>query len=252
MSSSKRAAQQYESEVDDSDSGDAASNSEESAESSGSESEAENTKTTTKKSRKSDKTGKKAGSGKRSREEVDVETPRKKSKSDKISGGKKSAKDIQLEQPTCVILKPSALEKNLEYTILQDIQNHYPEITFILSKLVPYVSEPLARRHYFDLREKFHYETAVAQLMSPPGIKVFIATGPNARKKLRKFIGDAINPARGTLRDKYKGLNDRDNLIHCSDSKEASDREFEVWFQALAYRFNGLSGFVKDMYVLEL
>ena len=131
-----------------------------------------------------------------------------------------------LEQ-TLSIIKPDAVERNLQDKIKQDFQNKGFEI--IKEKKI-HISKEEAERFYKVHESKPFYNDLCAYLSSGP-IIVMTLQKENAVMDNRKLMG-ATNPEEaeeGTLRKKY-GISIDKNSVHGSDSIQNAKIELDFFF----------------------
>ena len=132
----------------------------------------------------------------------------------------------KLEQ-TLSIIKPDAVERNLQDQIKQEFINKGFEI--IKEKKI-HISKEEAESFYKVHETKPFYNDLCTYLSSGP-IVVMILQRENAVTDNRKLMG-ATNPAdaeEGTLRKKY-GISIDKNSVHGSDSPENAKIELDFFF----------------------
>ena len=130
-------------------------------------------------------------------------------------------------QQTLSIIKPDAVERNLQDQIKQEFMNKGFEI--IKEKKI-HISKEEAERFYKVHETKPFYKDLCAYLSSGP-IVVMTLQRENAVMENRKLMG-ATNPVdaeEGTLRKKY-GISIDKNSVHGSDSLENAKIELEFFF----------------------
>jgi len=130
-------------------------------------------------------------------------------------------------QQTLSIIKPDAVERNLQDQIKKDFKNNGFEI--IKEKKI-HISKEEAERFYKVHETKPFYNDLCAYLSSGP-IVVMILERDNAVMENRKLMG-ATNPTEaedGTLRKKY-GISIDKNSVHGSDSLENAKIELDFFF----------------------
>ena len=130
-------------------------------------------------------------------------------------------------QQTLSIIKPDAVERNLQDQIKKDFKNNGFEI--IKEKKI-HISKEEAERFYKVHETKPFYNDLCAYLSSGP-IVVMTLERDNAVMENRKLMG-ATNPTEaedGTLRKKY-GISIDKNSVHGSDSLENAKIELEFFF----------------------
>ena len=130
-------------------------------------------------------------------------------------------------QQTLSIIKPDAVERNLQDQIKQEFMNKGFEI--IKEKKI-HISKEEAERFYKVHESKPFYNDLCAYLSSGP-IVVMTLQRENAVMENRKLMG-ATNPENaeeGTLRKKY-GISIDKNSVHGSDSPENAKIELDFFF----------------------
>ena len=130
-------------------------------------------------------------------------------------------------EQTLSIIKPDAVERNLQDQIKQDFINNGFEI--IKEKKI-HISKQEAERFYKVHESKPFYNDLCAYLSSGP-IIVMTLQRENAVMENRKLMG-ATNPTEakeGTLRKKY-GISIDKNSVHGSDSLENAKIELDFFF----------------------
>ena len=130
-------------------------------------------------------------------------------------------------EQTLSIIKPDAVERNLQDQIKQEFINKGFEI--IKEKKI-HISKEEAESFYKVHESKPFYKDLCAYLSSGP-IVVMILQRQNAVMENRKLMG-ATNPAdaeEGTLRKKY-GISIDKNSVHGSDSLENAKIEIDFFF----------------------
>jgi len=130
-------------------------------------------------------------------------------------------------EQTLSIIKPDAVERNLQDQIKQEFINKGFEI--IKEKKI-HISKEEAERFYKVHESKPFYNDLCNYLSSGP-IVVMTLQRENAVVENRKLMG-ATNPAdadEGTLRKKY-GISIDKNSVHGSDSLENAKIELDFFF----------------------
>ena len=131
-------------------------------------------------------------------------------------------------EKTLSIIKPDAVERNLENKIKDFIQNK--NLKIIKSKKVK-ISKEEASEFYKVHQTKPFYNDLCAYLSSGP-IYVMVLEGKNAVLKNREIMGatDPLKAEEGTLRKLY-GLSIDKNSVHGSDSVENAKIEIDFFFK---------------------
>ncbi len=130
-------------------------------------------------------------------------------------------------EQTLSIIKPDAVERNLQDQIKQEFINKGFEI--IKEKKI-HISKEEAERFYKVHESKPFYNDLCTYLSSGP-IVVMTLQRENAIAENRKLMG-ATNPSdadNGTLRKKY-GISIDKNSVHGSDSPENAKIELDFFF----------------------
>ena len=130
-------------------------------------------------------------------------------------------------EKTLSIIKPDAVERNLQDQIKQEFKNKGFEI--IKEKKI-HISKEEAERFYKVHESKSFYNDLCTYLSSGP-IVVMTLQRENAVMENRKLMG-ATNPAdaeEGTLRKKF-GISIDKNSVHGSDSLENAKIELDFFF----------------------
>ena len=132
-----------------------------------------------------------------------------------------------LEQ-TLSIIKPDAVERNLENEIKEMFKNNG---FLILKEKKIQIEKSEAEKFYKVHETKPFYNDLCAYLSSGP-IVVMILEKNNAVLDNRKLMGatDPKNAEEGTIRKKY-GISIDKNSIHGSDSIENANIEIEFFFK---------------------
>ena len=131
-------------------------------------------------------------------------------------------------EQTLSIIKPDAVERNLQDQIKQEFTNKGFKI--IKEKKI-HISKEEAERFYKVHESKPFYNDLCAYLSSGP-IIVMTLQKENAVMDNRKLMG-ATNPVdaeEGTLRKKY-GISIDKNSVHGSDSPENAKIELDFFFK---------------------
>ena len=132
-----------------------------------------------------------------------------------------------LEQ-TLSIIKPDAVERNLEEKIKNFFQNN--NLKILKAKKVKITKEE-ASEFYKVHQTKPFYDELCSYLSSGP-IIVMILEGENAVSKNRQLMGntDPNKAEEGTIRKMY-GISIGKNSIHGSDSLENGKTEIDFFFK---------------------
>jgi len=130
-------------------------------------------------------------------------------------------------QQTLSIIKPDAVERNLENKIKLFFEKK--NLKIIKSKKVKITKEE-ASEFYKAHQTKSFYDDLCNYLSSGP-IVVMILEGEDAISKNREFMGatDPLKAEEGTLRKMY-GISIDKNSVHGSDSSETAKTEINLFF----------------------
>ena len=131
-------------------------------------------------------------------------------------------------EQTLSIIKPDAVERNLESKIKSFFEKNNLKIT--KSKKVK-ISKEEASEFYKVHQTKPFYEALCNYLSSGP-IIVMVLEGENAVLKNRELMGatDPLKAEEGTLRKMY-GVSIDKNSVHGSDSLENGKSEINFFFK---------------------
>ena len=131
-------------------------------------------------------------------------------------------------QQTLSIIKPDAVERNLQ----EEIKNEFKKNGFsIVKEKKIHISKSEAEQFYKVHQTKPFYNDLCAYLSSGP-IMVMVLEKDNAVLDNRQLMG-ATNPKEaeeGTLRKKY-GISIDKNSVHGSDSVENAKIEIDFFFR---------------------
>ena len=129
-----------------------------------------------------------------------------------------------------VIIKPDAIARKLVGRIFQRLED---KGLFISAMRMEHLSWEQAKELYKEHKNKEWFTDQLKFMTSGRVIlmKVMIPhVDADASMVIRNLMGDYGPYGQpGTIRGDF-GLGVRMNLIHCSDSKEAAERELEIFF----------------------
>jgi len=133
-----------------------------------------------------------------------------------------------MTEETLSIIKPDAVERNLEEKIKEKFQKENLEI--VKSKKIQ-ISKDEAAEFYKVHQTKPFYDKLCSYLSSGP-IVVMVLKGKNAIQSNRKIMGatDPQKASDGTLRKLY-GISIDKNSVHGSDSLENAKKEINFFFK---------------------
>jgi len=132
------------------------------------------------------------------------------------------------EERTLSIIKPDAVERNLENNIKNFFSNN--SLRIVDSKKIQITKEE-AEEFYKVHQSKPFYNDLCSYLSSGP-IVVIILEGQNAISENRRLMGatDPKKAEKGTLRFLY-GISIDKNSIHGSDSLDNAKKEIDFFFK---------------------
>ena len=132
------------------------------------------------------------------------------------------------EERTLSIIKPDAVERNLENNIKNFFSNN--NLRIVDSKKIQITKEE-AEEFYKVHQSKPFYNDLCSYLSSGP-IVVIILEGQNAISENRRLMGatDPQKAEKGTLRFNY-GISIDKNSVHGSDSLDNAKKEIDFFFK---------------------
>ena len=132
------------------------------------------------------------------------------------------------EERTLSIIKPDAVERNLENNIKNFFSNN--SLRIVDSKKIQITKEE-AEEFYKVHQSKPFYNDLCSYLSSGP-IVVIILEGQNAINENRRLMGatDPKKAEKGTLRFLY-GISIDKNSVHGSDSLDNAKKEIDFFFK---------------------
>ena len=132
------------------------------------------------------------------------------------------------EERTLSIIKPDAVERNLENNIRNFFSNN--SLRIVDSKKIQITKEE-AEEFYKVHQSKPFYNDLCSYLSSGP-IVVIILEGQNAISENRRLMGatDPKKAEKGTLRFLY-GVSIDKNSVHGSDSLDNAKKEIDFFFK---------------------
>ena len=132
-----------------------------------------------------------------------------------------------LEQ-TLSIIKPDAIERNLE----KEIKNQFVNKGFKIVKEKKIMLEKSEAEEFYKVHQTKPFYNDLCEYLSSGPIVVMILEKENAIQENRSLMG-ATNPKEavdGTIRKKY-GISIDKNSVHGSDSSENAEREINFFFK---------------------
>ena len=133
------------------------------------------------------------------------------------------------EERTLSIIKPDAVERNLENNIKNFFSNN--SLRIVDSKKIQITKEE-AEEFYKVHQSKPFYNDLCSYLSSGP-IMVIILEGQNAIKENRRLMGatDPKKAEKGTIRSLY-GISIDKNSVHGSDNLDNAKKEIDFFFKS--------------------
>jgi nucleoside-diphosphate kinase len=143
---------------------------------------------------------------------------------------------------TLVLLKPDAVARGLAGRLIQRFED--AGIKIVGTKMVR-MDADLAKRHYFDLEERFGksvFDVTAGFMQSGPVIALALE-GAEVVTNVRKLVGVTFpsQAAPGTIRGDFAHMSKAysearstvvANLIHASGNVEEAKYEVDLWFSA--------------------
>ena len=132
-----------------------------------------------------------------------------------------------LEQ-TLSIIKPDAIERNLE----KEIKNQFVNKGFTIVKEKKIMLEKSEAEEFYKVHQTKPFYNDLCEYLSSGPIVVMILEKENAIRENRNLMG-ATNPKEavdGTIRKKY-GISIDKNSVHGSDSSENAEKEINFFFK---------------------
>lgn len=128
---------------------------------------------------------------------------------------------------TLVLIKPDAVERELIGEILMRLERK--GLTIRAMKMIR-CTQDIAQRHYSVHVGKVFYPALEKFICSAP-LVAMVLEGNTAISVVRNLVGptDCCSAPPGTIRGDL-GSSKGNNLIHASDSVEASRYEIPIWF----------------------
>lgn len=143
---------------------------------------------------------------------------------------------------TLVLLKPDAVARGLVGRVLQRFED--AGLKVVGTKMVQ-MDADLARKHYFDLEERFGKEVfeLTASFMQLGPVIALVLEGVEAVANVRRLVGKTFpdESAPGTIRGDFahmsKAYSEANkvvaaNLVHASGKPDEAKYEIELWFSS--------------------
>lgn len=132
-------------------------------------------------------------------------------------------------EQTLILLKPDCVQKAL----CGEVIARFEKAGFkIRAAKMTRLSSELLREHYAHLVDKPFYPSIEKFMQSSPVIAL-ILEAENAIQRVREMLGptDSAKAAKGTIRGDF-GVDVQLNIVHASDSTEASAAERKRFFKS--------------------
>lgn len=127
-----------------------------------------------------------------------------------------------------IMIKPDGVDRGLMGDIISRIERKGFKITKA-KLIIPDIST--VEKHYIEHKEKPFFRELV-NFITEGGVMVMEVEGEDVIKIMRLMVGDKdpkiATP--GTIRGDFAHSKTK-NIIHASDSLEASKRELDIWFK---------------------
>ena len=132
-----------------------------------------------------------------------------------------------MSQQTLSIIKPDAVERNLEGKIKSFFEKN--SLKIVKSKKVKITKEEASE--FYKVHQTKPFYTDLCNYLSSGPIVVMVLEGEDAITKNRQLMGatDPLKAEEGTLRKMY-GISIDKNSVHGSDSSENAKIEIEFFF----------------------
>jgi len=132
------------------------------------------------------------------------------------------------------LIRPHVLKANQHWDMLKDIEAAGFAV-MNLNMTIPTKVQLI--RHYAEHKGQPYYDKLIASMFGQGNLIAGTVYNENIEEnkgflEFRKLVGPHSNRVEGTLRHKY-AIDDLYNGIHASDSYEAMQREFPIWFGRL-------------------
>jgi len=126
---------------------------------------------------------------------------------------------------TLIIVKPDAVRRKLIGRVIETFEECKLDIVGL--RMV-WLTKQEAEQFYHVHKGKDFFEKHIEFMSSGPSV-VMVLNGDNIIQKVRDLIGSTISPNEMTIRGKY-ATSITENIVHASDSVEASDFEVRYFF----------------------
>lgn len=122
-----------------------------------------------------------------------------------------------MEENTLVIIKPDGVKRNLIGQIIKFYEGQNLTVSNIKMLVISF---ELAELHYSEHIGKEFYDRLLNYITAGPSVALVIK-GKDCINRVRNINND--------LRNKF-GINNTQNTVHGSDSKESAEREITLFF----------------------
>jgi nucleoside-diphosphate kinase len=132
-----------------------------------------------------------------------------------------------MKQKTLIIVKPDGVLRGLTGEVISRIERKGLKI---LAAKFTVLEKAVAEKHYAEHSERPFFANLVSFIISAP-VMLLVVEGNSAIPSVRNLVGstNGTEAAPGTIRGDF-GSSRSFNIIHASDSPEASQREIGNFF----------------------
>lgn len=138
-----------------------------------------------------------------------------------------------------IIIKPDALAKGVENSVLEMITNAGFEIPYIRGRT--YLKKDDVLNHYSEHKGKSFLPSVVEYMTSGEAIPAIVSGGKDVVSELRKLVGHTVpseaepNTIRAMLSDDTRDRAEAEgraihNIIHASGNDDEAKAEIALWF----------------------
>lgn len=136
---------------------------------------------------------------------------------------------VTVKEKTLIIVKPDGVLRGLTGEVISRLEQKGLKI--VAGKFIQ-LDRSVAENHYAEHKERPFFGSLVDFIVSAP-VMLLVVEGNAAIASVRNLVGktNGVESAPGTIRGDF-GSSRAFNIIHASDSPEASEREISNFFQA--------------------
>lgn len=134
----------------------------------------------------------------------------------------------RMKERTLIIFKPDCMEKKLVPVVWDIFQKAGFEVAACKMTML---DDAILKEHYAHIYGKPYYGPLLEFMTRGPVI-VSVWEGDEAIARIRKIVGptNSEEAPKGTIRGDY-GKNQRENIVHASDSPETAEKEIARFFR---------------------